>query len=194
MPRKKLGCLIAFLICLVMAVSYLIAVFFYDREMTDYGRHSDYLSNRGYARALGLSDFGYDSMLKKLGSPVNQTVLPEADQLGNTIIFLEYPDFRAAYVEIPRANGSPRKALSLVTVWAESIKFGRKKIGVGSSREEVHKAYEKEPAISQRELAASSEDFPNLDEGYFGDDWSRILFSFDDAGFVTTIAYEPPSF
>ena len=193
MPRKKLGFMIAIVIVLALAVSYLIAIYFYDREMTDYGRDSNYLSNRGYARALGLSDFKYDSMLERLGSPVKQTVLPEADQLGNTLIFLEYPDFRAAYVDIPRANGSTRKALYLVTVWGESIRFGRKQIGVGSSREEVHKAYEKEPIISQSELASSSEDFPNLDEGYFGEDWSRILFSFDDAGIVTSMAYEPPS-
>jgi len=194
MPRKKHGCLIVFLICLVLVVSWFISAYNYDRQMTDYGRRSNYLSNRGYARALGLSDFKYDTVLKKLGSPVNQTVLPEADQLGNTLVFLEYPDFRAAYVEIPRVNGSTRKALYLVTVWGESTKFGKKQIGVGSSREEVHKAYEKEPVISQSELAFSSEDFPNIDEGYFGEDWSRILFSFDEAGFVTSIAYEPPSF
>ena len=194
MTKRKRGCLIAFLLCLGLAVSYLAVVFFCDRQMTDYGRDSNYLSNRGYARALGLRDFRYDTVLQKIGSPVKQTVQQEADQLGNTLIDLEYPDFRVAYVEIPRANGSTRKALYLVTVWGESIKFGRKRIGIGSSREEVHKAYEKEPAISQSECKASSEDFPNLDEGYFGEDWSRILFSYDDAGFVTAIAYEPPSF
>lgn len=193
MTRKKWGGLIAFLVVLAVITSYLIYVYFYDREMTDYGRDSSYLSNRGYARALGLSDFKYDSIQKSLGSPVKQTVLPEANEWGNTLVFLEYPDFRAAYVEIPRPNGTTQKALYLVTVWGESIKFGRKQIGVGSSREEVHKAYENEPIISQSELALSSEDFPNLDEGYFGEDWSRILFSFDDAGFVTSIAYEPPS-
>ena len=149
MTHKKRGGLFAFLVVLALVMSYLIYVYFYDREMTDYGRDSNYLSNRGYARALGLSDFKYDSMLEKLGSPVKQTVLPEADQLGNTLVFLEYPDFRAAYVDIPRANGSTRIALYLVTVWGESIRFGRKQIGVGSSREEVHKAYAKEPIISQ---------------------------------------------
>ena len=66
MPRKKHGCLIAFLIVTALVVSYLVAVFFYDREMTDYGRESNYLSNRGYAHALGLSDFKYDSIIKKL--------------------------------------------------------------------------------------------------------------------------------
>ena len=76
MSRKKHGCLIAFLIVLAVIVSYLIAVYFYDREMTDYGRQSNYLSNRGYARALGLSDFRYDTILKKLGTPVKQTTLP----------------------------------------------------------------------------------------------------------------------
>ncbi|MEZ4627880.1 MAG: hypothetical protein R2912_07285 [Eubacteriales bacterium] len=80
-----------------------------------------------------------------------------------------------------------------MTVWGESIKFGRKQIGVGSSREEVHKAYENEPIISQSELAFSLEDFPNLDEGYFGEDWSRILFCYNDAGIVTSMAFEPPS-
>jgi len=193
MTHKKRGGLFAFLVVLALIMSYLIFVYFYDREMTDYGRDSNYLSNRGYACALGLSDFKYDSILKSLGSPVKQTVLPEADDLGNTLVFLEYPDFRAAYVEIPRPNGTTRKALYLVTVWGESIKFGRKQIGVGSSREEVHKAYEKEPIISQSELAFSSEDFPILDEGYFGEDWSRILFCYDDAGIVTSIAFEPPS-
>lgn len=193
MTHKKRGYLIAFLVVLALVMSYLIFVYFYDREMTDYGRDSNYLSNRGYARALGLSDFKYDSIQKSLGSPVKQTVLPDADDLENTLVFIEYPDFRAAYVEIPRPNGTTRKALYLVTIWGESIRFGRKQIGVGSSREEVHKAYGKEPIISQSELAFSSEDFPNLDEGYFGEDWSRILFSFDDAGFVTSIAYEPPS-
>ena len=193
MPRKKLGCLVAFLIVLALVVSYLVSVFFYDREMTDYGRESNYLSNRGYARALGLSDFKYDSIIKKLGSPEKQTVLQNADSLGNTLVSIEYKDFRAAYVEIPRADGTTREALYLVTVWGESIKFGRKKIGVGSSREEVHKAYEKEPMISQGELASSTEDFPNVAEGYYGEDWSRILFCYDDAGIVTLIAYEPPS-
>ena len=194
MTQRKRGCLIAFLICFVLGLSWLIAVFIYDSKTTDYGRRSNYLSNRGYARALGVSDFRYEPLLKKLGSPVQQTVQPEADQLGNTLVFLEYPDFRAAYVEIPRANGSARKALYLVTVWGESIKFGRKQIGIGSSREEVHKAYEKEPTISQSELAYSAGEFPNLDEGYYGEDWSRILFCYDDAGIVTSIAYEPPAF
>ena len=193
MPRKKRGCLIAILIVLAVIASYLVAVYLYDREMTDYGRDSNYLSNRGYARALGLSDFRYDTILKKLGTPVKQTTLPEADQLGNTLVFLEYPDFRAAYVEISDSNCSTRKALYLVTVWGESIKFGRKQIGVGSSREEVHKAYEKEPIISQGELVSSVEDFPNLAEGYYGEDWSRILFCYNDAGIVTSMAYEPPS-
>ena len=193
MSRKKLGCLVTILIVLAVIVSYLIAVYFYDREMTEYGRQSNYLSNRGYASALGLSDFRYDTILKKLGTPVKQTTLPEADQLGNTLVFLEYPDFRAAYVEISDSNGSTRKALYLVTVWGESIKFGRKQIGVGSSREEVHKAYEKEPMISQGELASSVEDFPSLAEGYYGEDWSRILFCYNDAGIVTSMAYEPPS-
>lgn len=194
MTHKKRGGLIAFLVMLALVMSYLIYVYFYDREMTDYGRDSNYLSNCGYARALGLSDFKYDSILKSLGSPVKTIVLPDADDLGNTLVFLEYPDFRAAYVEMPRPNGTTQKALYLVTVWGESNKFGRKQIGVGSSREEVHKAYEKEPIISQSELAFSAEDFPNISEGYFGEDWSRILFSFDDAGFVTSIAFEPPSY
>jgi hypothetical protein len=58
----------------------------------------------------------------------------------------------------------------------------------------VHNAYEKEPVINQDELAYSSEDFPGLDEGFYGDNWSRILFCYDDEGIVTSMAYEPPSF
>lgn len=89
MTHKKRGGLFAFLVVLALVMSYLIFVYFYDREMTDYGRDSNYLSNRGYARALGLSDFKYDSILKRLGSPVKTTVLPEANELGNTLVFLE---------------------------------------------------------------------------------------------------------
>ena len=47
----------------------------------------------GYARALGLRDFRYDTVLQKLSSPVKQTVQQAADQLGNTLIDLEYQTF-----------------------------------------------------------------------------------------------------
>ena len=193
MPRKKHGCLIAFLIVTALVVSYLVAVFFYDREMTDYGRESNYLSNRGYAHALGLRNFNYDLVLQTFGVPVDKTVQEHPDLEDIMLISLEYPEFRLNYTELTEFDGSTSRSLYLVTVWGESIKFGRKQIGVGSSREEVHKAYEKEPKISQGELASSVEDFPNVAEGYYGEDWSRILFCYNDAGIVTSIAYEPPS-
>ena len=193
MSRKKQGCLIAFLIVLAVVVSYLVAVYFYDREMTDYGRQSNYLSNRGYAHALGLRNFNYDLVLQTLGVPVDKTVQKHPDLEDIMLISLEYPEFRLNYTELTEFDGSTSRSLYLVTVRGESIKFGRKQIGVGSSREDVHKAYEKEPMISQGELASSAEDFPSLSEGYYGEDWSRILFCYNDAGIVISMAYEPPS-
>ena len=194
MNQKKKWFLITLLMFFVLAVACFIALCNYDRQYTDYGRRSNYLSNRGYARALGANSFEYDVVLQKFGDPISATTIPQPDQHSITYVSLEYPEFRVDYVETQELNGSVKRTLYLMTVLSKYVQFGKNKIGIGSSQAEVHKAYACEPMIAQDELVYSAEVFPEVAEGFYGEDWSRILFCYNDDGIVTAIAYEPPAF
>ena len=62
------------------------------------------------------------------------------------------------------------------------------------SKEEVKKAYIKDQKIDEDELAYCSIDYPNVDEGYYGDRWCFILFCFGEDDTVISMAMQPPGF
>ena len=43
--------------------------------------------------------------------------------------------------------------------------------------------------MSREEIAYESHDFPKAEEGFYGDHWWRVLFNYDNAGKVESIAY-----
>jgi hypothetical protein len=166
----------------------------YDKQFTDYGRNAEYLSNFGYARAFNVNRLDYESLSQKYGTPINKETQAIPDSTDKRIIFMHYPSFEMCCVEYKETDGTVARALYLLIVLDDTLQFGRNQIGIGSTREEVHRAYAKEPAISAKELAYSAEDYPDVDEGFYGEDWSRILFCYDDNGVVESMAYQPPAF
>ena len=193
-PTWKKVCLTIVLLLIVTTVSCFIVMCNFDSQLADYGRTAKYLSNFGYARAFEVSSLDYESLIKKYGVPTKEESKDILESTGNRIIHLEYPEFNMACVEFKEADGTMKKSLFLIVVKDDSIRFGRKSIRIGSTREEVHRAYAQEPPISTDELKNSAEDYPNVDEGFYGEDWSRILFCYDENGIVESMAYEPPAF
>jgi len=194
MVHKARGWLIAALIVAALSIAYFIFVFHYDSRLTDYGRKAEYLSTRGYARVLGLRGFDAKDIVKRFGVPVRQTrwidpVYPERELVRDA-----YPAFDTISVTGEHSDGTIYKIVFLVVFKDESLRFGKMKIGIGSTKEEVHRAYAKDPIIEADELICSAHDYPDVDEGYFGEDWSKILFCYDEAGKVESMAYEAPAF
>ena len=153
-----------------------------------------YLSTSGYFKELKLSSLEHEDIHKELGMPVSSKREKHADNPDVVVVCESYPGVAVQYSEITEWNGALTKYTRCITITGKDYQFGRLKIGIGSPRVLVRFAYLLDQKIDSNELTYSATTFPNVDEGFYGDDWSRILFSYDDAGFVTAIAYEPPSF
>lgn len=188
----------AFLIGLLLAITLFLSSYIllcrYDNRFTDYGRKSNYLNNFGYARVFKVNRLDTELIYKKHGDPICESTQTMTSQKNVRIVYARYPAFEMAYTETMDESGSTENHIFLMIVLDETIQFGWKKIGIGSTKEEVHQAYAKEPMIDTKELAYSAEVYPDVDEGFYGEDWSRILFCYDDAGRVISMAYEPPAF
>ena len=79
----------------------------------------------------------------------------------------------------------------MLIITDDQFRFGKRGIGVGSTKDEMHAAFARSRPVDADELQYSAEDFPDVDEGYYGDFWCRLLFSYDDDGRVDAMAYEP---
>ena len=179
---------------IVIVVALLVMMCRYDQQFTDYGRKAEYLSNRGYARVFKVNRLKYDSISNEYGLPIKEETQAIPEVTDRRLVFMQYPSFELCCVEYKETDGTVARTLYLLIVLDDTLQFGRNLIGIGSTREEVHRAYAKEPAISAKELAYSAEDYPDVDEGFYGEDWSRILFCYDENGIVESMAYEPPAF
>ena len=192
--KKKPPLLTILLILIALFVAGYIVMCNYDSQYTDYGRKSTYLTNFGYARALGVNRIEYDTLHKKYGTPVTEETYLSSNSSSVQLMRAAYPALDLYYIEEAEENGVAERSLFLVVIRDDSIHFGRKSIRIGSTKEQVHQAYASEPAISETELAYSAEDYPAVDEGFYGEDWSRILFCYDENGKLESMAYEPPEF
>ena len=192
--KKKNPILTILLILIALFISGYIVICNYDSQYTDYGRKSSYLTNFGYARALGVNRIAYDTLHQKYGTPVTEETYPSSGSSSAQLMHAEYPALDLYFVVEDTENGVAERSLFLVVIRDDSIHFGRKSIRIGSTKEQVHQAYASEPAISETELAYSAEDYPAVDEGFYGEDWSRILFCYDENNKVESMAYEPPEF
>ena len=191
--KMKNGLKIAILGLLAL-IALLIALCNYDSQYSDYGRKAEYLSNRGYARVFKVNRLNYQNLFKKYGMPIKEETQAIPEVTDRRVVFMQYPSFELYCVEYQETDGTVARALYLLIVLDDTLQFGRNQIGIGSTREDVHRAYANDPAISVKELAYSAEDYPNVDEGFYGEDWSRILFCYDDNGVVESMAYQPPAF
>ncbi len=191
--RKKKVFLIVLLAVFGLFSACFTAGYIYDQQFMPYNRAS-YLSDRGYARALGVAALDYEAIQKKYGEPENQSYWVPESNSDVSIRDCVYPRFKVRYVVSKSIDGENKYYLALLTITDEDIRFGRMDIGIGSTREDVQKAYAEDPKIDEADLEYSSRDYPGVDEGFSGEDWCRILFCYDENGKVESMAYEPSAF
>ncbi|MEA4949375.1 MAG: hypothetical protein VB034_09505 [Eubacteriales bacterium] len=190
--RRKL--LPSFILILFLLVSGYQAKLIYDQQFIGFNRAAKYLSTSMYAKVLRLDGFNEESILREYGKPSCQVRYADQKNGGRILTLGQYLAFDVLYVYADWYACEPYNNLILLVVKDDSFRFGRLDIGIGSTREDVRRAYGKDPAISAKELAYSAEDYPNVDEGFYGEDWCRILFCYDDNGVVESMAYQPPAF
>ena len=150
--KKKTLLLTILLILIALFVAGYIAMCNYDSQYTDYGRKSTYLTNFGYARALGVNRIEYDTLHKKYGTPTVEETYPSSGSSSAQLMHTAYPTLDLYFVVEDTENGVAERSLFLVVIRDDSIHFGRKSIHIGSTKEQVHQAYASEPAISETEL------------------------------------------
>jgi hypothetical protein len=196
--RKKI-----FLIVLGVVFACVFAFFFVTRHyfiglildhVNQPGRNAKYLSDDGYANTLGVADLDDEDILEKYGEPENQECWVSESNPDVNILDCVYPSFNALYVVSKTTNGENKYYLTLLRITDENLRFGKLHIGIGSTRLAVRLAYLFDKKISKKELAYSAKDYPGVDEGFYGEDWCRILFCYDENGRVESMAYEPSAF
>ena len=181
--------LIAALLCL--------SYFCFEGFILDYmnrpSHRAVYLSEQGCADALGISALDYDSIQNEFGAATASDKVESDFRSGVLILEDHYPSFTAYSTEVNEKDGLSHYTY-LIKITDESRRFGWLHIGICSSRALVRLAYLFDETIDAKELAYSAEDYPAVDEGFYGEDWSRILFCYDENDKVESMAYEPPEF
>jgi len=81
-----------------------------------------------------------------------------------------------------------------ITFKSETLRFGKRQIGIGSTRDDVQKAYRRDEKVDQEDLAYCAINFPGVEEGYYGESWCFILFCYDADGKVVSMAMQPSAF
>jgi len=186
------------LIIVLSAVGIYFIYFCFEGFLLDYFNNrlyqAVYLSTSGYAKELKLSALEYEDIQKEYGAP---TVIEREQNTVNSDVMLvsnEYPGVSVHYSEQTNFNGALVKYIYLISIIGNDFRFGPLGIGIGSSRLQVRIAYLLDQKIDLDELAYSAKYFPDVDEGFYGDNWSRILFSYDENGKVVSMAIEPSEF
>ena len=188
MKKKKLF-LVLGLACFVCAV----IVVFTMLASSDYcgccDKKAFYLSITGYATALGVDQFTNENFVAAFGEPESIQRWYDPINPDRELVLHSYPLFDVLYLVYNGLDGVTRLEFLQIVVKTDDIHFGILKIGVGSSRARVHLAYLLDEKLSRDEITYEAHDFPGAIEGYYGDRWWRVIFSYDDAGRVDKIAY-----
>lgn len=199
MKRKKVPKLLkSFLLALLIFAGVWLIYFCFEGVFLDYFNNTSYraryLSANGYFKELKLTSLEYEDIQKELGTPLSSEREKSVDNPDVVLLCDNYPGVSVQYSEITERNGTLTKYTKSITITENEFQFWLLRIGVGSPRTLVRMAYILDRKIGSNELAYSAKTLPDVEDGFYGDDWSRILFSYNDTGFVTSIAYEPPSF
>lgn len=187
--RKKWRYLIPIFLILLGLVGYNIFLYHYDTQFTG-GYDAAYLSNQKYAKVFNVWDLTYSGVINAYGeSPSIERIWTA--RKNAPFYRAVYPGFDMIYLW-NEAYQTNRMAYLVVT--SETLRFGKYDIGLGSAREDVWQAYGNDLRISEKNLAGDRDDFPDIDEGYSGDDWCGLLFAYDMDGIVTMMLYRAPFF
>lgn len=189
MKNKKKLFLILGIVCVVCTIiSVAIAYFLSDcRSYCD--KKAFYLSTSGYAAELGIEEFSAETIASVYGNPISTDRYQDAEYPNRVLVKHSYPLFDVLYLVTSGLDGVERLRFLQVVVLSSDIHFGVLNIGVGSSRTLVRAGYMFDEKLTRDEIAYESRDFPGAKEGFYGDHWWRVLFSYDNAGKVDSIAY-----
>ena len=193
--RSRVGKYIVILLLAVLMISLL--YFCFEGFLLDYinnAKHQAvYLNESAFTKGIGVASLEYESIQDAFGSADNRICIQSSTNPEAKLIQDDYLEFVAHYSMI-QMYSSPVYNTYLITITGTGKKFGWLKIGIGCPRALVRFAFFLDQRISTAELSNSSIDYPDVDEGFYGDNWSRILFCYDENGFVKSIAYEPSAF
>lgn len=153
-----------------------------------------YLSTPGYAKVLGIDSFHYEALIQEFGKPSHITYPINPFNPNEYYILHQYDTIDALYNIQEYPSGIKATQLILVTIKSDAYRFGKQNIGIGSTRAEVEKAYAKDDALKPEQLTESQKLSPYASSGYYGDNWSRILFCYDENDKVESIALEASAF
>ena len=189
----KGGCLVVVILC----VLWLPALILYVRHSTAvehrYSRNllDNHMHRSEYAEALDIDELTYKAVIARYGYPTQIHVAPKNESCPRSFT-AGYPGFSMTYVTGYILDNEETKAvpkLVQVTTADETYRFGKRQIGVGSTREDIAAAYAGDLAIEADRLSHGAYYFPNPDAGYYGDYWDWILFRYDENGRVSEMAY-----
>lgn len=178
---------------LVVTIVLLVVVFKHDSQI-EYGSGASYRSQNRYAKELGVDDMYYKYFYAAYGSPERMEYRYDEDT-PRMLAVAYYPRFELHCVVLEQGPpGCGRYYLGIIclSVTDPELRFGRARIGLGSTRAEVEEAYKGNRPLEERHLQEYL--FPvngqYADAGYAVDKQSRILFFYDEADHVETMLWE----
>lgn len=151
-----------------------------------------YMPTDGYVKALGVSEIDYYAFRKAYGKP-EEELWREEKETGRVFVTSCYPQFDLESVVLRDeewVDNLPYLHLMQVKIKEESLRFGRRQIGLGSTREEVQRAYARDRKLNAKYIPEYD---PTMDEGYLWDFGRKVLFRYDENGIVTAMTYCNPS-
>lgn len=180
-----------FIMIVIAAISVFLIYLCFEGPFLDYSNRNEnqavYLNNNDYAAVLGVEQFSSDSFLKTYGEPDTVQRWFDPSDACRELVLHSYPKIDVLYYSDANNSGAERLMFLKVFIKDSSIQFGNLNIGVGSQRNKVRFAFLFDPKLSKEETDYEASDFPGVDEGYYGEDWWRILFDYDDSGKVKTM-------
>jgi hypothetical protein len=135
-------------------------------------RKPRYIQN--YKSVLQLNSFGYDAVVKKFGEPDTIKFVQEEGYYNRIRVYYESVNFDFLRIK----DDASIVALGVFEITGEQYKLGRKKIGVGSTRDEVIAAYKDIRLISDEGIGPG--------DGYF-EKPTFVWFFYDENDVVKSI-------
>ena len=141
---------------------------------------------KDYARGMGVEWLSYKALTEKYGEPESEEVIDEGFR---TVYVYRYPSFTMRCVRHYGADGVfIGDYMFELYIRDPAFRFGHRKIGVGSTQEEIQRAYKNDRLITDEYWSTS----PPADVGFSGERGMRILFRYDESGRVSEMIYQPP--
>ncbi len=189
MKSKKRLVLILTCVVLVLTMVILTGYNYILNYCNTMGRNSNYLSTCNYAAVLGVDQFEAESFIKVYGEPESIQRWFDSEYPDRELVLYSYPSFEILFLIYEYVNGETALSFLQIKIFDDSFRFGLFKIGVGSSRNIIRLAFLLDPKLKDSEIEYESHDYPEVDEGYYAEDWWRVLFHYDDTGKVESMVY-----